>query len=338
MRLLGKKGLQDFRRDHSIRHAVIATWQISFTQIQKTEQSAADLLALMSMFDKQGIPMSLLPNNTSQLDFNDAMAPLLSFSLVRAEIGKQSFEMHRLVQLSMRTWLEADKQLSKWIKESIRVLAAAFPSGDYKTWADCQVLIPHAREAISYVTGDEDDMLNKAKIALGIGWYLYLRGEYKAVERVVRMPVEARQKILGAEHPDTLTSVSHLGLALKSQGKYEEAEAMHQRALEGKEKVLGVEHPDTLTSVSHLGSVLESQGKYEEAEAMHRRALEGRRYLGQSTHTRSPASATLGRCWRARASMKKQKRCTDEHWKEGGRHLGQSTHTRSPASATLGWR
>jgi tetratricopeptide (TPR) repeat protein len=28
---------------------------------------------------------------------------LLSFSLVRAEISKQSFEMHRLVQLSMRT-------------------------------------------------------------------------------------------------------------------------------------------------------------------------------------------------------------------------------------------
>jgi hypothetical protein len=31
VRLLGKEGLQDLRRDHSIRHAAIATWQISFT-------------------------------------------------------------------------------------------------------------------------------------------------------------------------------------------------------------------------------------------------------------------------------------------------------------------
>jgi Tfp pilus assembly protein PilF len=276
VRLLDKKVLKDLRRDRSIRHAVIATWQISFTQIQKTEQSAADLLALMSMFDRQGVPISLLQNNTSQLDFDDALAPLLSFSLVRAEIGKRSFEMHRLVQLSMRSWLEADEQLSKWIKESIRVLTAAFPSGDYKTWADCQVLLPHAREAISHVTGDEEDVLNQAKIALSTGWYLYLRGEYKTAEKVVRMSVEGREKVLGLEHPDTLTSVDNLGEALERQGKYEEAEAMHRQALEGREKVIGPEHPDTLTSVDNLGLVLEGQGKYEEAKAMHRRALEAR--------------------------------------------------------------
>jgi tetratricopeptide (TPR) repeat protein len=244
--LLDKKVLKDLRRDRSIRHAVIATWQISFTQIQKTEQSAADLLALMSMFDRQGVPISLLQNNTSQLDFDDALAPLLSFSLVRVEIGKRSFEMHRLVQLSMRSWLEADEQLSKWIKESIRVLTAAFPSGDYKTWADCQVLLPHAREAISHVTGDEEDVLNQAKIAFSTGWYLYLRGEYKPAEKVVRMSVEVREKMLGPEHPDTLTSVGNLGLVLERQGKYEAAEAIHRRALEGREKVLGPEHPDTL--------------------------------------------------------------------------------------------
>ena len=147
--LLSKNDTKDDRRDYSIRYAVIVTWHISFAQIQKTKPSAADLLALMSMFDRQGIPMSLLRNGTSQLDFNDALTPLLSFSLVRTEIGKQSFAMHRLVQLSMRRWLEANRQLNKWTKESIRVLTAAFPSGEYKTWADCQVLLPHAREAIS---------------------------------------------------------------------------------------------------------------------------------------------------------------------------------------------
>jgi hypothetical protein len=70
-----------------------------------------------------------------------------------------------------------------------------------------------------------------------------------------------REKALGREHPDTLTTVSNLGSLLDSQGKYEEAEAMHRRSLEGYEKVLGHEHPHTLTSVSNLGSVLDSQGK-----------------------------------------------------------------------------
>ena len=220
--------------------------------------------------------ITLLRNSTSRLDFDDALAPLLSFSLVRAEIGKQSFEMHRLVQLSMRKWLEADKQLSKWTKESIKVLTAAFPSGDYKTWTDCQVLLPHAREAIGHRTEDEADMTNQAQVALSLGWYLYLRGEYKTAEKVVRMSVEARERVLGPEHPHTLTSVSQLGSVLKNQDKYEKAKAMHRRALKGREKILEPKHSHTFTSVSNLGSMLKNQDKYEKTKTMHRRTLKRR--------------------------------------------------------------
>ena len=38
-----------------------------------------------------------------------------------------------------------------------------------------------------------------------------------------------RERVLGLEHSDTLTSVSHLCSVLKRQGKYEEAEAIHRR-------------------------------------------------------------------------------------------------------------
>jgi tetratricopeptide (TPR) repeat protein len=274
--LLSRKEWKDIRRDHTIRDAVIATWQISFEHIRKTEPSAADLLALMSMFDKQGIPHWLLQQtNTSQLDFDDALAPLLSFSLVRSEVGVQALTMHRLVQLSMRRWLEAEKELGKWVKESIQALSAAFPSGDYQTWERCKALLPHLKEVVSHATEDKEGLEKQAQSSLNAGWYLLLSGEYTAAERFLRLSLEVREKVLGREHPDTLTSVSQLGTVLERQGKYKEAEAMHQRALEGREKVLGREHPDTLTSVSNLGLVLSSQGKYKEAEAMHRRDLKG---------------------------------------------------------------
>jgi tetratricopeptide (TPR) repeat protein len=266
----------DLRRDHSIRHAVITTWQISFNQIRKTKSAATDLLALISMFDRQGIPEYLLHDNTNRLQFEDAIAPLISFALIRAQVGQQSFEMHSLVQLSMREWLKQNKQLEKWRKESVKVMARAFPSGEYKTWIDCQVLLPHSKEVMSYVSSDEDEVLNRATVAGNTAWYLHLRGEYATAEEISRDALDGREKVLGPEHPDTLTSVSNLGSLLKSQGKYEEAETMHRRALEGYEKALGLEHPYTLTSVSNLGSLLGRQAKYEEAEAMHRRALEGR--------------------------------------------------------------
>ncbi|CAN9242610.1 unnamed protein product [Alternaria alternata] len=273
--LLSRKEWKDIRRDHSIRDAVIATWQISFQHIQATERSAADLLALMSMFDKQGIPRWLLQGTTGQLDFDDALAPLLSFSLVKTEVGEQALAMHRLVQLSMRRWLEAESELGRWVKESIEALSAAFPSGDYGTWEQCRVLLPHLKEIVAHRADDREGEEKQAESASRAGWYVLLNGEYTAAEGLIRLSLEIREKVFGLDHPDTLTSVSYLGSVLSRQGKYEEAEAMHRRDLEGREKVLGFEHPDTLTSVSYLGSVLSRQGKYEEVEAMHRRALEG---------------------------------------------------------------
>lgn len=95
--LLSKKEWKDIRRDHSIRYAVIATWQISFQHIQMTERSAANLLALMSMYHRQGVPLWLLRGTASQLEFDDALTPLLNFSLVRTELGAQAYTMHQLV-------------------------------------------------------------------------------------------------------------------------------------------------------------------------------------------------------------------------------------------------
>lgn len=254
--LLSSEDARDHQPDHSIPHAIITTWQISFNQIQKTRPAAADLLALISMFDRQGIPEYLLYDNSNQLQFNDMIALLISFMLVRAQIGQQLFEMHSLVQLLMRKWLEQSKQIEKWRKESLRIMAGAFPSGEYETWTDCQVLLPHSKEVMTYVLNDKDGVLNWAKIADHTAWYLYLQGEYVVAEEISRGAVERREKVLGPEHLDTLASVFKLGLVLGSQGKYKESEAMHQRALEGREKVLGPEHPDTLTSRSNFASML----------------------------------------------------------------------------------
>jgi tetratricopeptide (TPR) repeat protein len=101
------------------------------------------------------------------------------------------------------------------------------------------------------------------------------QGKYEEAGTMHRRALEGREKVLGLEHPDTLTSVSNLGVFLDNHGIYEEGEVMYWRVLECRERVLGPEHPDTLYSVSNLGSILAQQGKYEEAETMYQRALEG---------------------------------------------------------------
>ncbi|CAG7941474.1 unnamed protein product [Penicillium salamii] len=276
-RLLQNEDSADLRRDPSIRYAVITTWQLSFEQIRQERPAATDLLALMSMFDRQGIPEDLVRDlDQDILDFHDALAPLLSYSLIRLEINERLFDMHHLVQLSVRAWLDMHQQLYGWQAKSRGIMTRVFPDGEYESWTQCRSLLAHAQSVLQSICDvDDEDRLNAATLLSNCGWFLDLQGVYEEAELMHRQALEARQKVLGREHPDTLTSVSNLGSVLSSQGKYDEAEAMHRRALEAREKVLGREHPNTLTSVNNLGLVLSSQGKHDEAEAMHRRALEG---------------------------------------------------------------
>jgi hypothetical protein len=62
----------------------------------------------------------------------------------------------------------------------------------------------------------------------------------------------ARRRVLGEEHPDTLTSANDLAASLLLQGKYAEAEEMLQAVLAARRRVLGSVHPDALATAESL--------------------------------------------------------------------------------------
>ncbi|OBT82207.1 hypothetical protein VE02_08678 [Pseudogymnoascus sp. 03VT05] len=298
--LLSRQEGRDMRRDGSVSSAIITTWQISFEQIQKMGPEAAELLSLMAMFDRQGIPESVLYDGRSKLQLEDAVAPLTSFSLVKAQSTTQleqqvwghMFEMHNLVQLATMKWLEAQMQISRWQKTSLRVMANCFPGGGQETWAACQVLLPHAQKVLSYDIEDTEAVLDRATVANDIVWYFFLAGEYAAAEKIVRIAVVDRGRVLGEEHIDTLASVVQFGSMLEIQGKYKEAEATLRRALEEFIKVVGEEHLETLYCIRLLGLVFERQGKYKEAEAVQRRALKGMEKMVGKEHIETFSSVS----------------------------------------------
>ncbi|KAI4193680.1 MAG: hypothetical protein LQ350_008211 [Teloschistes chrysophthalmus] len=271
--------VRDRRRDERALNSILRTWQISFEYIQMDRPSAARLLSLMSFFDRQGIPEELITSryeeNKSTMDFEEDVKVLQSFSLIALGIKTDVFEMHRLVQFAIRKWLEQRQELEKWKERYINIIADAFPSGRYENWGRCQTLFPHAELVMEYRPIEESFLQRWAAVLGNAAWYAAEQGSYDNAEQMNRRALDGYEKVLGKEHPETLTSVSNLASVLQDQGKYEEAERMNRRALDGYKKVLGKEHPNTLTSVSNLALVLQDQGKYEEAEQMNRRALDG---------------------------------------------------------------
>ncbi|KAF2813025.1 TPR-like protein [Mytilinidion resinicola] len=279
-RLLSK-GIQDNRRDGRASNSIIATWQISFEHIRREMPTAARLLSLMSLFDRQGIPELLLQgryqrDEDRKADFEEDIHTLMNYSLIGISVDGREFKMHRLVQFSTKKWLELYNELEEWKEVYVTLMDDNYPVGRHENWTVCQALFLHARAVVACRPAGGRAVKAWASVLFKAGWYASEMGKYKEAEEMSGNALEAREAALGAEHPSTLTSLSNLALVLQGQGKYEQAEDMNQRALEGKEKALGKEHPDTLTSVSNLALVLRYQGKYEQAEDMNRRALEGR--------------------------------------------------------------
>jgi hypothetical protein len=76
--------------------------------------------------------------------------------------------------------------------------------------------------------------------------------------------VEARIRVLGEDHPGTLTSMNNLANTYWDQGRLKEAEQLGVQVLEARNRVLGKDHPDTLQSVNNLAAY-QSQGRLKEA-------------------------------------------------------------------------
>ena len=214
----------------------------------------------MSFFDRQGIPEELITSryeeDDSVVDFEEDIEVLQSFSLVALGIKNDAFEIHRLVQFTTRKWLEQRHELERWKEKYIAIIEDVFPPGTYENWNRCQILFPYTELALEYQPINKSFLQPWAAVLSNAAWYTAEQGNYNDAEQMDRRALDSKEKVLGKEHPDTLTSVSNLALVLQYQGKYDEAEQIDRRALDGREKALGKEHPDTLISVSNLALVL----------------------------------------------------------------------------------
>ncbi|OCK77385.1 TPR-like protein [Lepidopterella palustris CBS 459.81] len=275
------------RRDPEAKNSILITWQISFDHIREIRRSAADLLSLMSFFDRQGIPEALLRSestrgiergkdkwNAVEVDsdynngFEDDIDVLRSYLFISIEGNGMSFEMHRLVQLATRKWLEVHGELEKWKKQFIKSLYAVYPTGEPENWSECQALFPHAKSAEMQQPCDKGTVEQWAIMLRKAAWYAWAKGSYNEAERMSLKATKALLKVVGKENMETLGCMGMLGIAYRYGGRWTEAEELELgvQVMETRKRVLGAEHPSTLLSMVNLASTYRNQGRWKEAE------------------------------------------------------------------------
>ncbi|KAL6229200.1 hypothetical protein BDW75DRAFT_245948 [Aspergillus navahoensis] len=314
--LLGR-GEGQFGRDWEAKNSVLMTWQISFNSIRQSRRSAADLLSLMSFFDRQGIPETLLQKRSEQRhveqnssdddeeddddddgesqssvtdEFKDDILLLRRYSLIYTNVDQRTFNMHGLVQLATRRWLEVNGELEKWKREYIRNLNAEFPTGEYENWAQCQVLFPHAKSAASQRPQERDSLMEWAAVLYKAAWYDMRKGNGAEGERLSLKAMKSRTKHLGPEHEDTLASIEMVGLVYLLKGRWKAAEEQFVQVMETRKRVLGAGHPYTLISMGNLASIYRNQGRWKEAEVLEVQVIEVTKRVQGAEHPDTLAS------------------------------------------------
>ncbi|KAJ5671003.1 P-loop containing nucleoside triphosphate hydrolase protein [Penicillium longicatenatum] len=293
----------DHRRDSEASSSILTTWQIAFDHIQKIRPTAADLLSLMSFFDRQGIPESLLQEEKEKQDcgrfstcdkdqaeddsdgddsasdsiedtFESDLVVLRDYSLISISADETNFEIHQLVQLAIQEWLEAHGKLEHWKAQFIRKLSNRLPEAIFKNWQEYQLLFAHVESAVMHKPVAKDALENWASLLHNASLFSMIRGDFLTSQRLGEKAKVTRMKLFGPEDERTIDSFEALGEAYRFDRQWEKAEELQVKVIDTRKRVLGPEDISTLGGMSCLAFTYIHQGRWEEAEALHIQVLD----------------------------------------------------------------
>jgi hypothetical protein len=189
---------------------------------------------------------------------DEALGHLADWALLAFTVDGQAVTAHRLVLRVVRERLAQQGRVAAVCRGAVSVLdvhaAALAGSQDRLAVRDVPDQVAALRQAAAGL-GDEAGELEAALLGLRF-WALYHLndlGDSAAQAIAVGEPlVEDSERLLGAEHPDTLGARGNLAIAYREAGRAAEAIVLHERALGDMERLLGADHPSTLGARGNL--------------------------------------------------------------------------------------
>ena len=270
-------------RDRDPADTVATTWQVSLEQVQPVPGAVA-LLEACAFLSPEEIPRQLF---AQQLDpppqelmvlaadpfaLDEAVAALHRFGLVKA--SEQALVMHRLLQQVIRHGLDRERQQSR-AATVLRLVRAASPHAhtDPDAWPAYARLLPQVLAVTGHAEALDIEPETTTWLLADTGLYLWRRADHQQARRLFERALAINEARLGADHPETATSLNNLALILADQGDLAGARRLHERALSNREAHLGADHPTTAQSLSNLAVVLRAQGDLAGARPLLERAL-----------------------------------------------------------------
>ncbi|KAB5569897.1 hypothetical protein GE09DRAFT_1217349 [Coniochaeta sp. 2T2.1] len=151
-------------------------------------------------------------------------------------------------------------------------------------------------------------------------------GKLEQAAALEKEVLEKMQRILGHEHPDTISAMNNFAITLGDMGKLDEAAAMFQEVLEKRQRILGDEHPATDQAV---WTIRDKVRETESARTSEHKPEPNYRHLHDLARHAIHVSETLALAVMAAGSISQQHleimggaADTDEHSRRAAKRIG----------------
>ena len=299
--LLGRNPGEDYP------HATAAALLLSAQATEASDPTglAGWLLRVLAALSPDGIPRTFLDGlpttrpgqrpamlrrrarHRRQWEVDAAIERCVAGSLLEWSVTGDAVLMHRLLARVLR---ERDQASGQWTRTVTAVLNLLEPLlfPETRAWARREDGARLAAQAEALWdadagarTGDRDLALRQLQAR---SWAVRQLRAAADLSRAIATGIQTladSERILGPDHPHTLTSRNNLAGAYESAGRMGQAIPLYEQTLADRERVLGPDHPNTLISRDNLASAYQAAGRLEQAIPLHEQTLaDSERVLG----------------------------------------------------------
>ena len=278
--------------------------ELSLAAVEAGDRSGVcgRLMGLVAVLAESGVPRSLLHLAAEAVALGEGVGPveadaavgdLADASLLGFTIDGGSVAAHRLVMRVARERLAAEGGLTTVVDGAVRVLAGVGDGFGDDAWRDpagVRELAAQVTAVVACLAAHPDVLAGEAptglvELRLRSVYLLNMLGDSTGLAILAAEPLAADcERLLGADHPDTLSAYTNLAYAYQAAGRTAEAIPLYERTLADRERLLGADHPNTLTSRNNLAAAYRDAGRMAEAISLHERTLADRERLLGADH------------------------------------------------------
>ena len=252
----------DNTRYKNIKNAVAATWLVSFDQIRESDPAAADILCFISFIENKAISKSILPPAQSNEEMTHAIGTLCAYAFIAKHSEGEKYDMHRLVHLATRVWMDKYGIILQWRKRAVAHLEMIFPGDD---WSNREIWREYSPHAIELLRNTEAWGSNeRCDLCSQVGRWLYIDARYGEAIMWLAQAGRWDEEHFAEGHPRRLKSQHVLGGAYVNDGQARKAVRLLENVVKI-EEVLAEDSPSRLASQHELGRAYIDNGQIRKA-------------------------------------------------------------------------